>query len=196
MATISKVQVCNSALVQLGANKISNFDENSAEANACSTKWDIVRRDLLRNHPWNFAIRRRQIAASVGEPTYKYAYKFTLPAECIRLIQVYTNRDYRLEGRSILTSRVDDPSAPRLDIKYVADVEDPSEWDAAFVNVVVFRLAMELAYALPAKETQIDRMAALYTDFLQKAKSIDGSEDIDDHLDPSMPEILSVRYER
>jgi hypothetical protein len=134
------------------------------------------------------------IAAEVATPEYKYTHKFTVPAECVRLIQVYTNTDYRLEGRSILTSRVD-ASNPSLEIKYIADVTEPGEWDTSFVNVFIHRLAMELAYLLPGKETLIDRMASLYADFFQKARAIDASEDIDDQIDPSMPALISRRYE-
>lgn len=191
---INVVSIANSTLATLGANTINSLSDTSVEARTINTKWDIVRRDLLRSHPWNFAVKRRTIAATVLPPDHTYDYQFTLPAESLRLLTAYGIRKYRLEGRNILTNEVDNPNEPQIDIKYVSDMEDVAEWDASFTNVMVYRLALELAYTLPGKNTMVEQMAALYQNFLDLAKGTDASEDVEDELDAALPPMIAVRF--
>ena len=188
------IAICNSALLTLGANTINALSDTSLEGRACNAKWDIARKDLIRSHPWNFAVRRAQLAATVLGPEYQYSYKFTLPANALRLLEVFTNYEYRIEGRDILTNDISNPNAPQIEIKYVSDVTDPSTWDANFTNVMVYRMAMELAYTLPGKNTMIEQMAMMYTSFLEQAKGVDASEDVEDPLDPFTSPMIATRF--
>lgn len=56
MAT--QTEICNRALIRIGADTIVDITENSKEGRLCNILYDQIRKDLLRSHPWNFAIRR------------------------------------------------------------------------------------------------------------------------------------------
>jgi hypothetical protein len=62
MATQSDLNVSNRALGLMGANKITALnDTTKKEAIACNDNVDECKRELLRMHPWNFAIKRKKI---------------------------------------------------------------------------------------------------------------------------------------
>ncbi len=183
-----KVAIVNSALVQLGANTIASFEDKSLEATAAGAKWDIARRDLLRLHPWNFAIKRRELAENVTAPVYDYERAYTIPSECLKVLQVFEDSDYKLERRSILTDK------RTCKIKYIFDNEEIAEWDATFVNLMMARMAYELAYTLPRSRPMIDTMYQLYREQLQIAKSYDAQEDIEDQVDQFLPDLISARF--
>lgn len=196
-----RVGVCNAALIKLGANTINSFDELTLEAKACNALWDIQRRAVLRLHPWNFAIKRSDWVAAnqsgglvkkdLDAPMSKeYRYAYTMPTNALKLLKVIDDMNYRREGRDILTNKEE------CHIKYIDDVTDTAEWDSLFVDLMVARMARELAYTLPRTRTMIDAMNGLYQEALSLAKANDAAEDIEDALDQSMPELIAVRYGR
>lgn len=189
----TKIAICNSALITLGANTITSFTDGTTASTACSIKWDIVRRDLIALHPWNFAIKRASIAASVDVPVFRYNYQFNFPVDLLRLLKVYDVTDYKKEGLVLLTNQVMDPNSPEIEIKYLADIEDTSAWSGMFTDLMSARMAMELAYTLPRKSTMIDRMATVYQDKLTLARGVDAQEDVGDEIDQDMPETIKAR---
>jgi len=60
MATNS-VEICNRALTDIGARRITALSDPSKEGRACNDNYDISRKAVLRLHPWNFAIERVEI---------------------------------------------------------------------------------------------------------------------------------------
>ena len=53
----SVVQICNSALNQLGASSITALTENSKNARICNERYETVRDAVYRSHPWNCLLR-------------------------------------------------------------------------------------------------------------------------------------------
>ena len=49
----SVVQMCNSALNQLGAASITALTDNTKNARLCSERYPTVRDAVFRSHPWN-----------------------------------------------------------------------------------------------------------------------------------------------
>lgn len=186
--SISNVAVCNMALLQLGAKPISSLSETTTEAVACNSQYDYLRRNLLRLHPWNFAIKQIELAQEVSTPVFDYDYKYTLPSDCVRLWKVLDNGDYKIQGRSILTSE------KTCKIEYVYDNTDPSTWDAAFVEVMVASIRHAIAYTITESGSEVERSGVILKEKLQKAKSIDGSEDINDEYGRYDSVLISSRY--
>lgn len=184
----SVVKICNSALVTLSANTINSLSEGSDEARACNVKWDIARRAALRLHPWNFAIKRSQLARTDTTPAFRYKYQYTIPSNCLRVLKVNLNGDYKLEGRNIITD------SETCYIKYVYDNEDISEWDVLFVDLMASKMAVELAYTIPHKSTMLDRMFELYKMKLNEAQYVDSSEDVEDPLGQFDYDYYGVRF--
>lgn len=184
------VKICNSALVSLGANTINSLTQNSVEANQCNAKWDIVRREELRAHPWNFAIKRVQLPTVSGDdPAFRYDYRYQVPSDNLRILKVYDNIDYKLERRTIITNK------DSCYIKYIYDNDQPETWDSSFVGMVVARMALELAYVLPGARTMIETMWNLYKHKGAVAMAIDASEDYMDEIGQGDDSLVTARYE-
>lgn len=57
----SNLDASQAALYAIGATTITALADNSKEAKICNARVDPVKRALLRVHPWNFAIKRKQL---------------------------------------------------------------------------------------------------------------------------------------
>lgn len=108
----SRIQIINDALYKLGISKtIASLDEQSQEAVCGVAHVDTVMKEVLRQHPWNFARKYGDSADAVSEsdPMYlvggtateaynkdwQYAYRY--PIDCItarRLVREGTGKRY------------------------------------------------------------------------------------------------------
>ena len=65
----SVVDICNEAMDLLGAATITALTENSKEARLCNRRFETVRDQVLRAHPWNAAITRKALRVIAWHPT-------------------------------------------------------------------------------------------------------------------------------
>ena len=140
--TTSKVALCNAALRAFGGRTVASLADGSKESRACAARFDAVRDGLLRAHPWNFAVRRVALAAALPPPAWGPAAAYPLPADCLAVLEVdeAEPKSWIVEGRRILS----DQAAP-LRVRYVARVDNVTQWDAAFAEAFAARLAAEIA---------------------------------------------------
>jgi hypothetical protein len=172
----SQVQIINLALGRLGANEITSLVENTTEQRLAVNAWDIARRACLRDHTWNFATTDVELNKIEGYTSFEYSHAYQLPSNNIRLLQVYGNPVYKVQGRKVLTNQ------PTCKIKYIADATDTSEWDASFTDLVAQRLAADMAFALTKSQSTADSNYSIYTQKLRTAKHVDSTEDVQDML--------------
>jgi hypothetical protein len=77
---LGSIALCSRALIKIGANTISSFDEGSAEADVAANLYSSARDALLSSHPWSFAIAQSELSKLAEEPVADYAYAYQLPA--------------------------------------------------------------------------------------------------------------------
>ncbi len=175
---ISEVDICNQALMKLGAKpRINALTEDSDNARLCNTFYDSVRDAVLRSHPWNCAIERKQITALATDPIADYDKQYQLPTNpwCLRVLQVGTIIQqpvrWTVEGRKLLT----DINSPKL--VYIKRITDTNEFDTLLVDVLVLKLALKMAMPLTnsgsIQKGLIDEIEFVS---LPEAKSVDGQE--------------------
>lgn len=168
----SVVDCCNSALQRVGAASITSLTDNSPEARACSIAYDSNRRDELRKHTWNFAVKRAVLAPDSTAPAFDYTYAFTLPADCLRVLRPATSDlDWLIEGRKILTN---DSSV--LNLRYIADITDATQWDSSFYNVIAAALAIDIVEKLTQSNVKKSALISDYKDCVSDAKRVDAFE--------------------
>lgn len=172
-AVKTKVQICNSALLKLGSREIVNLDtDGSVEAVYCRNAYDRLRENLLRSHPWSFARRNATLSQLTGDSgDTALPNRFALPNDCLRIIRVTPETArFELNGKIIIAD------SATLQIKYIASVDDPAQFDALFSEVLILKLAAEIALSL----TQSPELAGYHTNqFMlkfQEAKSVDSQE--------------------
>lgn len=176
MAT-SEAEIANRALGKLAAGSIIDINEETPQGRAVRRVFTQVRDQLLRRHRWNFAIKRVSLPADVDTPVWGPTKRFTLPADCLRILEVNGYPDYRSEGNAIVT----DQAAP-LQLRYVARIEDPNQFDVCFAAAFAAHLAMELCEALTQSSGKFDRMQAWATAELREAKRLDAIEEPPEQL--------------
>lgn len=174
----SDVEICNRALQLLGAGRITSLAEDSPAAKEMARAYDPVRQRELRAHPWNFSIKRAQLAEAGSAPAFGRAREFPLPADFLRLLPPYPednylSRDWLIEGRSILT----DDAAP-LNIRYVADVTDANQMDPLFREALAHSLAMATCEKLTQSNTKKAELREDRKEVIREAKRVNAIENV------------------
>lgn len=174
----SVVDICNRALQKLGAERIISLTQDSVSARACNLAYESVRDAELRSHTWNFAIKRKELAADATAPVYGYSYAYTLPSDCLRLLkndhqENYYSNNWKVEGRKIIT----DESAP-LPIRYVYRVTDTTLYDALFIEALSSKMAYEMCEELTQSNSKKEAAAADYRNALREARKINAFENV------------------
>ena len=102
----SETSICNSALTRIGAARITSLTDDSKQARACTASYALMRDEVLRSHPWNSAISRASVASLADAPAFGYDNQFQLPADCLRMLEVYDSRlPWVVEGRCVTRPR-------------------------------------------------------------------------------------------
>lgn len=184
----SVIDLCNKALDKLGQSPIVSLGDGNKAANLCTRNWPLIRDQVLRDHPWNFAVKRTQLSPLVDTPAWGFTYAFQLPAKCLRLIEVrdLSTDEYQVEGRQILANE------SVLYVRYIERVEDPNQYDTLFQDTVATRLAAELCEALTNSTSKKQVMMEEYDDSLLRAKRVDGQEN--PPVDFEEDDWIKVRY--
>ena len=76
---LNSIELCSSALIKLGADSISSFEDGTAEARVAARLYPLVRDAMLCAHPWSFATKKAELARLAGPPATDFAYAYQLP---------------------------------------------------------------------------------------------------------------------
>ena len=171
----SVVEICNRALDAIGAKTIISLDDETREAGLCRRYYPQLRDEVIRSHPWNFALVRVALPALSVAPAWGYASAYQLPVDCLRVLSVGDADPFatpwRIEGRTIVT----DEGAP-LSVLYLRTVPDSGNFDPMFVSALAARLAMELAMPLASDAGLRAAMEKEFLSRMRAARSADGQE--------------------
>lgn len=177
MAT-SNVAIAKRALQLLGATTISALDQNTKNAREMNTAF-IPRRDaLLRKYDWNFAIKRRALPALATQDIIQSYNQFELPNDYVRLLkddetgdQTTKRKDWQIEGRVIITA-----DAAPLNIRYLAQITDPQQFDPSFDELLAYDLALNTARAITGSSSIIKELQEGKKDALNDARQANAFE--------------------
>jgi len=180
--SVSETQICNLALGELGAGRISNIDDEASEkAVLCRLYYDSVVEEVLRSHEWNCAIWYQslsQIASTDDDYLLadynEYDYQFQLPTSplCLRALEIpdYTEYDYEIVSGYLLTN------LETVVLKYIRLIEDTARFDPLLVKAIVYRLAADIAPKITNSTKTRTELLVMYDWQLTKAIDIDGRE--------------------
>jgi len=170
MAT-DAVEICNSALVKIGAARITSLSDSTKEAKLCNQIFVSIRDEVLRAHPWNFAKKRATLSVDATAPNWGYSYRFALPVDCLRILKTqYPTDDWVQEAGFILTNDY----SSELKIQYVYKVTDTALFEPNFDEALASRMASELAYAISQSSELKNTMFAEYERKLADTRSFNG----------------------
>ena len=182
MAT--EVSICANALRRLGDDPIVSLTDDTERARLCNAFYSEARDDVLRSHPWNFAITRQQLSQLSATPLYQYSYQYALPTDpfCLRVLEMeYSDYVFKIEhlagtGRVLLT---DEGTAK---IIYIARITDTAQFDSLFIDTLTAKMSVDLAYPVTGSVQLQQSMQKLFESKLREARSVDGQEGFQDDL--------------
>ena len=180
MAT-SVVDICNNALIRIGSKTITSLTDGDKVANSCNTIYEQTRDMLLRQHLWNFAIKRVVLASETDAPAFEFNNSFPLPSDFIRakaLEDQYS--EYKIEsGNKLVTN------ASSVKLIYVSRVTDVAKFDPLFVEALILMLAIKLSYILIGSNGREQALKEELNKIMFLAKQVDGQDDTPDSLNAS-----------
>jgi hypothetical protein len=172
---ISQIDLCSRALVKLGANSISSFEDGTLEAEVAASLYPIVRDSLLSAHPWNFATKYANLPVMADAPLAEYSYAFPLPSDCLRAISAGTGSrargvEYKIIGGELHTDADD------IVLCYIGRPEE-ADFPAFFAAALIARLAAEFCIPLTDSTSRWDSLGKVATVEFQRARLIDAQEE-------------------
>lgn len=203
MGFATKSQIANATCRKLKLERINSIDDANKRARVLKDLYDIVRREMIEEHPWNFATKRQELVLSATKPPFEYENQFDLPADFIYALRDmnegggnhnhghFPNHEhgtdgFEIEGRSLLTD------ATEIKLLYLADIEDTSLFPPAFVKALYLELAVQACMSLTQDKGLYDRLAAEAERALSKARTF-GSQQDDSDTDTDPNFLTDVR---
>ena len=179
MAT-SKVQIANLALMHVGEKSITSFTDGSNAANTINQVYDVVRDAVLTDHPWNFAVKRIIPSLDATAPVYGFTYRFDLPTDYLRLLEIDENPEYKISGLFI------ECDVNPIKIKYIAKNDTAIEYDPLFVQALALRLSSTICERLTQSSTLSKELFENYLKAISAAKSVDAQSDYPDNIEADL----------
>lgn len=166
MAT--SIDMSSNALVLIGDEPISSFDDPGAGAQAAANLYPVTYQDVLATHPWSFALKEQKLNRLTQEPddltNYKYAYQ--MPTDLIRLWAIFPQSNYVIVGTLLYSNENE------LLARYVYQPEE-TILPAHFVKSMEYRLASEFAISITENTSRAEFYMQKYLIEAAKARNID-----------------------
>lgn len=190
----SYVTIANLAASKIGEDdQLRSPDDDTHLGRTVKAVFDAVRRAAIRDHKWNFAMQRRELAAAaLASVPYPWQSSFPLPADCLRMVEllnISSRRDYQLEGRAILAN-----SAGPLYIRMLVDVTEPALWDDLFVEAFACRLAFQIGPRIVGSQFDKGTAWKVYQSALGDARRVDAEENPQQEFEPGSWETSRFAY--
>jgi hypothetical protein len=180
---ISDVSICNSALIKLGADRIISLSDDTKSGRVCREQYPKLKEDLLKSHPWNFAITRESLAELTGyDPLFNFERVFALPSDYLRVLDTDLNinlsvqeEPWAIESHPISGQRVLLCNASTVNIKFIQLVNE-ARFSVDFAELLALYLAQDLAYAITQNATLSGQLLDKFTLKQREVRSFDGQE--------------------
>lgn len=168
------IELCNRALVTLGAQPVTGFDDATVEAEISRHLYPSLRDALLSSHPWRFATAQAALPRLPQVPTADYGFAFQLPPDFLRALSAgVTERgrglNYRISGRRL------EADTDSLTLTYVFR-PDETGFPPFFDIALIARLAAEFCLPLTESTTRAQLLHQLAEAEFRRAKAVDSQQ--------------------
>ena len=171
------VDICNSALVKLGQDRINSLNDDNKRAKLCKEQYDKIIQAALRAFPWSFALKRTVIAKATEELAWGDANLFPIPLDCARVVKIDTCYKYKIEGPYIV-SPIDE-----VKLLYVSSATPEAYFDLNFKEAAACLLAQDLCYALTQSTSLKQTLFQEAEYWMSQARSFNSQEQSPDDLE-------------
>lgn len=166
MAALTPTDIASMALGLLTEAPIDSLDEDGRAARMLNLHYETTREAELTKREWVFARKTIEVeAADTGMSEWPYAYE--LPADALRVLPLMSrNREisWRQEGSQLYTFEGGDRT-----VRYIANLIDPNDWPAVFIELFAAALAVKVAHPITGKANMIEVARQAYNDAASRA---------------------------
>jgi hypothetical protein len=174
-ATNSPLDICARALVLIGAEPLTSFEDQTTEALVASNMYEDVARASLLNTRWRFATDQAVLNRLSAAPTGRYDAAYQLPSATL-MVHAVTENDYPIEyqryGDKIYCD-VSEPSVLICDYTFRAVEVD---WPAYFSLAVQFSMASVFATSIARDSSLANMFEERSRNQMTKARTLDSQQ--------------------
>jgi hypothetical protein len=162
--------ICNSALIKLGSERINNLNEDNKRARLCLEQYPKIKNRVLRGHNWTCAIKRALLpklntALAFGEQTV-----FQKPLDCLRIVSINVDSPYKLEGDKILSIENE------LQLSYISSNTPEELFDVCLREAIACALAADLCYSINQSSNMKQTLLQEFEYWIGEARSFNSME--------------------
>lgn len=166
---LSAVEICNQAILKIGATRINSFDDNTVESTVVKEYYESAVKWMLSQYPWSFSLKTVELSQLPDKPIRDYEYAYSLPVDMIRLHRTYPLTDFRIEGDQLWSNE------RSMAVKYVSR-PDERFFPSYFSQALMLYLATMICIPITENVQKESEMFMLSQDALRRAKSIDAQQ--------------------
>ncbi len=168
------VSLCSKALLKIGAQTITSFEDGTAESEVAANLYPLTRDSLLASYPWSFAVAQKRLGHLDLTPVADFKRAYQLPADFLRIISAGSGTrgrgaEYRIYENKIYTD------SEELIITYICRV-DESIFPTFFNEALVAALAFEFCLPLTESTSRAEFLQKKAEDVLKQARLIDAQQ--------------------
>ena len=180
----SPVDICSRALILIGAEPITSFDDGNNEALISSSMYEDVAQSALVNTRWRFATNQLVLNRLSDAPTGRYEASYQMPSNSL-MIHALTVNGFNIEFQTYSDNLFCDADASdEVIADYTYRVLE-QYWPSYFIMSVQFQLASVFAISL-ARDGSLSQLMDQKAAFLMaKARGVDSQSQTNRKLDTS-----------
>ena len=170
----SAIDICSRALILIGAEPITSFNDDTSEALIAGNMYEDIARTNLTSTRWRFATNQAVLNRLTDAPTGRFDSAYQLPdylflhAVTVRDLQI----EYNVYGNKVFCDA--DPADVLIaDYTYRASEVD---WPSYFSVCVEYAMAVVFATALIRDTSLSNLMSNQYEFLMAKARSTDSQQ--------------------
>ncbi len=171
----SGIDICSRALILIGANPITSFQDATTEANVAVNVYEDVARSALVNSRWRFATNQEQLSLLSSAPTGRYDVAHQLPTDLLMLHAVTVNDnliEYAVYGDKVFS---DSSTTDNLIADYSFRANEKT-WPSYFTLAVEYSLAIIFATSIARDSSLATLMQNQAERSMAKARNLDSQQ--------------------
>jgi hypothetical protein len=156
-------QICNLGLGKIGATTVASLaPPKTTVEKLCAANYVHWRNSELRKRRWVFATEVVQLAQVAVIPNTELPFKFALPGDYLRPVRPW-RCGWVIRGQFLYSA------SNKVELEYIRKCDDNELTDENFVDVLAWRVAMELSEPATQSNSKIGNAAIGYKDAIAEA---------------------------
>jgi hypothetical protein len=174
-AANSGIDICSRALILIGAEPITSFEDDTTEGLVSSNMYEDIARSNLTSTRWRFSTNQAVLNRLSDAPTGRFDAAYQLPSGYL-FVHAVTVNDFQIEY-DIYGDKIYCDAGPQdqliIDYTYRAEEQD---WPSYFSVCVEYAMATVFSTAIARDQGLANLMNQQYNIALAKARSIDSQQ--------------------